>query len=100
MRSVRILSMLLLSGCAQLASDGAIIGCQAADVGTTAYALRHGAVEANPLLQNMNIGTMLAVKALLAWGIVTFVPKQDVVARSTLNVLACGTAIHNINVVR
>src|SRR5439155_3878225 len=45
----------MLLGCSTLASKGAVVGCQAADAGTTLYALDAGARELNPI-----VGTMLA----------------------------------------
>lgn len=57
----------LLGGCAVLASEAAVIGCQTADAVTTLRAIELGAREANPivdwLLEKSGPGGFMAVKA-------------------------------------
>ena len=54
-RLIAIAPLSVLLGCSTLASKEAVVGCQAADAGTTLYALDAGARELNPI-----VGTMLA----------------------------------------
>lgn len=90
-----------LGSCATVASPQASVGCQMADVTTTAVALRGGAVEANPLMGGILrafgwpafIAVKLGVGLLLAHE-----AKQAPVAVGAANVATCAVAAHNLMV--
>ena len=72
MKALILASLIVLSGCTSIAERAAFpyatpLG-QAADVGTTAYALwiANGFAEANPFLQGLNGGSAIAALMLLA----------------------------------
>ena len=97
MRSLVLI--LLLSGCTTLASPQASIGCQAADVATTAIALHAGALEANPivngLLSSVGWPGFIAIKALMAWALIANEKKAPAVV-ATVNTATCAVAVHNL----
>jgi hypothetical protein len=52
-RLIAIAPLFVLLGCSTLASKGAVVGCQAADAGTTLHAMELGARELNPIVGAM-----------------------------------------------
>ena len=71
-RAVAILAVLFFCGCASMPPEEQwVVGLMAADLGTTYYAIDHGASELNPLIRGNSTGeTMLrgvALNALLYW---------------------------------
>ncbi len=91
----------LLSGCATVASKEATVACQVADGASTIYALRHGAVEANPVMSKVIAGLgpvgLVAVKLVAAYVLINFVSEE---LRAPANLVTCAVAVHNIGVVR
>src|SRR4051812_29858429 len=88
----------LAAGCATLASDRAVVACQAADGATTAYAVSHGAQEGNPLMARVlgsaGLPGLFLVKAALVVLIVRYV--QNDTAKAAASALGCGAAVHNL----
>jgi len=102
---VTLLVVLLLSGCLSIprdqeppfyASKELFVACQAADVGTTWYALAHGAVEMNPV----GIWIALGLKALVSYKRYSL-DKQinEEGGGIVLNVIACTPVINNVHVI-
>lgn len=98
---------LLLNGCAVLSDRRVAAGCQVADGLTTYYALKHGAVEANPLLSGIGPTGILVLKlafAYIAWRV--FNPaerkqeKVDKFAAGAVSVMGCLPAVNNLNVIK
>jgi hypothetical protein len=94
-----------LSGCVSFpqdkvpfyASKEGMVACQAADVGTTWYALAHGAVEMNPL----GIGLILVLKAVAIVGRYKYDQEiNEQGAGITLNVISCLPVVNNLQVIR
>jgi hypothetical protein len=93
----------MLSGCAALASEAAVVGCQAADTVTTLRAVELGAREANPvvewLIENLGPGGFMAAKAgatVLFLSVYPDVPSGLVML---LNGVTCAVAAHNARIV-
>lgn len=82
-------------------TPAASVGCQAADVATTAIALHGGAVEANPImggiLKSLGWPGFIAAKAFFAWVLVKETP-QAPNAVATVNTATCAVAVHNLMV--
>ena len=94
----------LLAGCHTLASRGGFAACQAADTGTTLYALERGGKELNPI-----VGALLDVAGPAGFifakiGVTLLVLREyselssGVIAAASA--ITCGVAIHNANVAR
>lgn len=94
------IAIIASSGCAALGSAQATYGCQAADAATTLYAVRHGAVEANPLMAGvLHLGALPFVLAKLGIAyVLTEYTRPEF--RAPVNALTCGVAVHNVMVVR
>jgi hypothetical protein len=92
-----------LAGCAVLETRGAVVACQAADTGTTLYAVSNGAREANPvvewILENAGPGGFIAAKIAVTLLFLKYYPdiSSDVVI--LVNGLTCGVAAHNARVI-
>ena len=103
-----LLAMLItasaLSGCAVLSDHRVAAGCQVADGVTTFYALKHGAVEMNPILASANPYWILGIKVFFAFIVYeVFKERQEPaykVAAGATSVMGCGAAIHNLSVIR
>lgn len=95
------LIIILLPGCATLASDPASYGCQSADAVTTLYALHRGANELNPLdhalLAAGGAPLFIAAKIVVAW-MITKIEREDV--RASVNAATCAIAARNVMVTR
>ena len=97
---------ILASGCAVLGDKRVAAGCQLADGFTTYHALNAGAVERNPLLEKASPQGILALKALVAWAIMKFLPDREHATSGdrfmigVASVLGCAPAINNYNVYR
>lgn len=92
----------IFSGCSILASREAAVGCQLADIGSTAYALRSNpnAYETNPLGANQNL--LYALKLGLAWFIWQWDGWQDSPEsmRAVVTVLGCAPVPGNLRLAR
>lgn len=93
----------LLSGCAVLSSEAAVVGCQVADTVTTLRAVELGGREANPmvewLLKQFGPGGFMAAKAgatALFLSVYPDVPSGLVIL---LNGVTCAVAAHNARIV-
>lgn len=100
MRNLVITLLLaLVSGCSVLASKEATVGCQVADLSTTALALKGGAVEANPIMAKLisavGIPGFIAFKLGVAAWLVHRHETLPPAARAGINGLTCGAAINN-----
>ncbi|HSA89577.1 MAG TPA: DUF5658 family protein [Burkholderiales bacterium] len=93
----------LLSGCAALASEAAVVGCQVADTVTTLRAVELGAREANPvvewLLEKSGPGGFMAAKAGATALFLTVYPDVPSGLVMLLNGLTCAVAAHNARIV-
>lgn len=89
----------LLSGCAALASEAAVVGCQVADTVTTLRAVELGAREANPvvewLLEKSGPGGFMAAKAGATALFLTVYPDVPSGLVILLNGVTCAVAAHN-----
>jgi hypothetical protein len=77
-------------------------GCQAADAGTTLYAVHHGAIEGNqlirPLTHGAGIPVFIALKLGIAWLLMR--PGVSEGVRATVNVASCGVAAYNLRLAK
>jgi hypothetical protein len=93
----------LLSGCAALASEAAVVGCQVADTVTTLRAVEIGAREANPvvewLLEKSGPGGFMAAKAGATALFLTVYPDVPSGLVLLLNGLTCAVAANNARIV-
>ena len=87
-----------LSGCAVLSSKEATIGCQVADVATTALAIHGGAVEANPIMASiLSAGgwpAFIVVKILVTWFLLE-VREEAPDGVAIANGVTCAAAVNN-----
>mgnify|MGYP001581942001 CR=1 FL=1 len=106
-RLIAALFLLTLTGCATVGTKETFALCQAADAATTVLVLGKGGAEANPLMGKIiakaGFAGLFAVKlALIAlvWEWATG-QEDDKTMQGMLtaaNVVTCGVAIHNTNV--
>jgi Domain of unknown function (DUF5658) len=93
----------MLSGCAALASEAAVVGCQAADTVTTLRAVELGAREANPvvewLIENLGPGGFMAAKASATALLLSVYPDVPSGLVMLLNGVTCAVAAHNARIV-
>jgi hypothetical protein len=93
----------MLSGCAALASEAAVVGCQAADTVTTLRAVELGAREANPvvewLIENLGPGGFMAAKAGATALFLSVFPDVPSGLVMLLNGVTCAVAGHNARIV-
>ena len=99
MKRALLIAALLLSGCATLQTPQASVGCQVADVATTAIALHAGAVEMNPVAHAL-IGSVgwpgfLAVKIGVGLWLAHEAKKAPTVV-AVANMATCAVAVHNL----
>lgn len=91
-----VLILCLLSGCATLESKEVFVGCRAADMATSAYAVHVGAYETSafpfPILIGLNIA--VAIYAWVHWH------EMDSAGKGIANVISCAPVVNNINVIR
>lgn len=89
----------LLSGCAVLASEEAVVFCQAADAVTTLHAVDLGAREANPLVEWMlkEFGPegFIAAKIGVTLLFLQVYPQLSSDLVTLVNAVTCGVAAHN-----
>lgn len=87
---------LLVAGCASLSpGQDVVIGCKTADVATTMYALRHGAVEANPLMHAVlahGILPFLLIEGVVTW----FLVRHYNEAPAIITVASCAPPAWNL----
>lgn len=105
-RQLVTLLLVLLSGCLSVprdqeppfyASKELFVACEAADVGTTWYALAHGAVELNPL----GLVFILGLKAIVTYNRYRLDKEiNEEGGGIVLNVIACAPVINNVNVIK
>ena len=88
-------SILNVTGSRELA-----VVCQAADAGTTYYALTHGAVEVNPILAGLGPWGIVALKAFLAYALWVYHEEIGKPTTTLINVMTCGVAVHNYGVIK
>jgi hypothetical protein len=91
--------IVILNGCAILASKESLIACQVADAGTTIYAVNHGAQELNPIGAK-NINMLLLLKAAFTWWAYNNHADIPQPVMAGVNVFTCGIAAHNVKVIR
>jgi hypothetical protein len=93
----------LLSGCAVLASEAAVVGCQVADTVTTLRALELGGREANPvvkwLLEESGPGGFMAAKIGATALFLTVYPDVPSGLVMLINGATCLVAAHNARIV-
>lgn len=105
-RAIAVLVILLLSGCLSVprdreppfyASKELFVACEAADVGTTLYALHLGALEMNPF----GLWIILGLKAIVTYNRYRL-DKQinEEGGGIVLNVIACSPIPNNVNVIK
>lgn len=89
----------LLGGCGVLASEEALVGCQAADTVTTLHALDLGARERNPvvefLLERFGAGGFIAAKIGVTLLVLHYYPALPSGIVYLANGVTCGVALHN-----
>ncbi|MHB8413914.1 MAG: DUF5658 family protein [Acidiferrobacteraceae bacterium] len=99
--ALAMLACFALGSCAALSSPQASVGCQAADVTTTAVALHSGAVEVNPvmsgILRAFGWPAFVAVK-LGAGLLLAHEAKHAPTAVAGVNVATCAVAMRNLSV--
>lgn len=107
MRTLACAAVLSGSGCAVLSDHRVSAACQVADGATTYYALKHGAVELNPLFDGLSPGFILALKLAMAYMVYTvFNPAEreqtgtDKVAAGAVTLMGCVPAASNYNVIK
>ncbi len=93
----------VLSGCAVLASEAAVVGCQVADTVTTLRAVEIGVREANPvvewLLEKSGPGGFMAAKVGATALFLTVYPDVPSGLVILLNGVTCAVAAHNARIV-
>ena len=93
----------LLSGCAVLASEAAVVGCQVADTVTTLRALELGGREANPvvewLIEQTGPGGFMAAKFGATALFLTVYPDVPSGLVMLVNGATCLVAAHNARIV-
>jgi hypothetical protein len=93
----------MLSGCAVLASEAAVVGCQVADTVTTLRALELGGREANPvvkwLLEESGPGGFMAAKIGATALFLTVYPDVPSGLVMLINGATCLVAAHNARIV-
>ena len=93
----------LLSGCAVLSSEAAVVGCQVADTVTTLRALELDAREANPvvewLLKQFGPGGFMAAKAGATALFLSVYPDVSSGLVMLINGVTCAVAAHNARIV-
>jgi hypothetical protein len=103
-KSCAVALALALSGCSTLASRGAVVGCQAADTGTTLHALSLGAKERNPVVRSLldNFGTegFIAAKIGVTLLILHSYPALSMDLLATIDGITCAAAVNNALVAR
>jgi hypothetical protein len=79
-----------------------VVGCQAADTGTTLHALEHGAEELNPfvaaILGALGPAGFIAAKAGVTLLVLHYHAEVSSGLLATVNVVTCGVAAHNVAV--
>jgi hypothetical protein len=93
----------MLGGCAALASEAAVVGCQVADTVTTLRALELGGREANPvvdwLIEKTGPGGFMAVKAGATALFLAVYPDVPSGVVMLVNGVTCAVAAHNARIV-
>lgn len=93
----------LLSGCAVLSSEAAVVGCQVADTVTTLRAVELGGREANPvvewLLKQFGPGGFMAAKAGATALFLSVYPDVPSGLVMLINGVTCAVAAHNARIV-
>lgn len=102
--SLALIVGILTNGCAVVTSPHTFAACKAADVATTAYALHHGAAEANPLVAGIlhatGYGGLIVVSGLMVWGVYKLSKRAEMKpAVGAANVITCGAAVNNLMVI-
>ena len=92
----------LVGGCAFLQSREAVVFCQAADAGTTLYAIERDAREANPvadwLMKEFGPGGFVAAKVGVTLLFLHYYPEMPADLVAVLNGATCAVAAHNATV--
>ena len=110
MRKALVILCVALQGCASFVNPYVVGGCQTADMVTTAYAIHHGAVEANPLWSGMPGAIPILFKTIFVIGVTWYIYDRwqyykarkeepsatDRVLWTGLAALGCGAAVQNI----
>ncbi|HYL87845.1 MAG TPA: DUF5658 family protein [Burkholderiales bacterium] len=93
-----------MSGCATLASEPVVVGCQAADTVTTVQGLERGGREVNPIVAGIiaagGITAFVATKVGITLVILHYHSEISTGILATANVLTCGAAAHNATVLK
>ena len=97
--ALALASSCLLGSCAVLESKEAVVGCQAADAGTTLHAVSAGAREANPfvawLLTQFGPEVFIAAKIGVALLVLHYHPTLPSGLLGLANGVTCAVAAHN-----
>lgn len=90
--------VLLLGGCSALASREATVVCQAADVVSTYHAVRHGAIERNPLwkgvISHLGWGGFLLGKVAVTLVLLEYHEELGQ-SGALINAASCAAALNN-----
>ena len=93
----------MLGGCAVLASEAAVVGCQMADTVTTLRAVELGGREANPLvrwlLEKSGPGGFMAAKVGATALFLAVYPDVPSGVVMLVNGVTCAVAAHNARIV-
>ena len=93
----------MLGGCAALASEAAVVGCQVADTVTTLRAVELGGREANPvvkwLLEKSGPGGFMAAKVGATALFLAVYPDVPPGVVMLVNGVTCAVAAHNARIV-
>lgn len=100
-----LILLLLLSGCAQLATKEATVACQSVDSATTFLAVKSGGgMEANPILarvlHSFGWGGFFFLKAVLTVALLKLHDEVSPVAIATVNGTTCLASISNWRFIR
>ena len=91
-----------MTGCATLASEPLVVGCQAADTVTTVQGLERGAREVNPIVAAIiaagGITAFVATKVGVTLMVLHYHSEISTGVLAAANVVTCGVAVHNAQV--
>lgn len=87
-----------------MASNEAVIACQAADVATSIIGYEQGLKEGNPamakVIAKVGVPGLIALKVAFVWVVLTYLDKEEhETARAAVSAIGCGTAIRNVVVI-
>lgn len=94
MKKLVLALIFLLQGCSALATKEAAIGCQVADIATTARALHFGAAELNPvpipILYALKLGIIWYIWRSPTWN------TESETTRAAVTIIGCAPVLGNL----